>query len=128
MTKLYSNKISKKISIINDFFKLMSEFLIYTITYLIQDCQYWKYFLKIFKIIWTIIIQKTNKKNYQEFNFWKSITLLKIINKIMKMIMIIWLHNMTKKHDMLSLQQMKACQNKFTETVLILLLNQIHTI
>ena len=62
--KLCLNKISEKTNIINNFLKLISEFLICVITCFIQDCQYWKYFLKIFKIIWTIIIQKTDKKSY----------------------------------------------------------------
>ena len=51
MTKLHSSKASKRTDIINNFLKLMSEFLIHVITYLTQDCQCWKYFLKIFKII-----------------------------------------------------------------------------
>ena len=35
MIKLYSDKVFKKINIINNFFKLMSKFLIHIITYLI---------------------------------------------------------------------------------------------
>ena len=37
MTKLYSDKASERINIINDFLKLMNEFLIYIITCLAQD-------------------------------------------------------------------------------------------
>ena len=40
MIKLCSNKVFKKTDIINNFFKLISKFLIHIITYLIQDCQY----------------------------------------------------------------------------------------
>ena len=128
MTKLHSNKVSERTDIINNFFKLMSKFLVCVIICLVQDCQYWKYFSKIFKIIWTVTIQKTDKKNYQKFNFWKLITLLKIINKIIKIVMMTQLCNMMKKHDMLLLQQMRTHQSKFTEIMLILLLSQICTI
>ena len=108
MTKLYLSKASERTDIINDFLKLMSKFLICVITCLIQDCQYWKYFSEIFKIIQIVAIWKIDKKNYQKFNFWKFITLLKIINKIVKAIMTTWLCNMIEKHNMLSSQQMKA--------------------
>ena len=128
MTKLHLSKIFKKIDIINNFFKLMSEFLIHVIICFVQNCQYWKYFSKIFKITQIITIWKTDKKSYQEFNFWKLIVLLKIINKIVEIMMIAWLHNMTEKHDMLSSQQMRACQNKFIEITLIFLLSWIHTV
>ena len=46
----------------------------------------------------------------------------------MKVIMTTQLHNMIEKYDMLSSQQIKACQNKFTETALTLLLSQIHIV
>ena len=128
MTKLCSDKFSERIDIINNFFKLMSKFLICTITCFAQCCQYWKYFSEIFKIIWTIAIWKTDKKSYQELNFWKLITLLKIINKIIKAVMTTWFCNMIEKHDMLSSQQIRACQDKFTEIALILLLSQIHIV
>ena len=106
----------------------MSKFLICMITCFVQDCQYWEYFSEIFKIVWTVIIQKTDKKSYQELNFWRFIALLEIIDKIVEAVMTTWLCNMTEKHDMLSSQQMKAHQSKFTETAFTLLLSQIHTV
>ena len=128
MIKFHSDKVFKKIDIINNFLKLMNEFLICAITCLIQNCQHWKYFSEIFKITQIIIIQKINKKNYQKFNFWKLITLLKIINKIIKVVMTAWLCNMIKKHNMFLSQQIKAHQNKFIKITLTLLFNQIHTV
>ena len=44
------------------------------------------------------------------------------------MMMITWFCIMIEKYDMLLLQQMRACQNKFAEIMLTLLLNQIHTV
>lgn len=128
LIKISLKKTSEKFDIINNFFKLMRNFLIKTLICLTQNCQSWKYFSAIFKIAQTVAFWKSEKISYQKVNFWKLIALLKIISKIMKTVMTMQLYFLTEMHNMLSSQQMKAWQNKFTETALTLLLSQIWTI
>ena len=106
--RLFLNKMLKKIKIINDFLKIIKKLIMKMIIWLAQCCQTWKYFSEIFKIIQMMIFCKFDKINYQKLNSWKLITLLKIINKIIKIIMTQKLCFMIEKHDMLSSQQIRA--------------------
>ena len=115
-------------SILNSFLKIMSTSFAKIIIILTQT--FWDifYYLKQFQTACTVMLCKSEKSNYITFRVWKSIALLSMIEKIIKIITTIHLKWMTEAHNMLSKQQMKKCQDYSTETVLDLLINQMHEI
>jgi hypothetical protein len=103
----------------------MSESLVKILTLLTQSCWNWSYYFVIFKIACTVVLKKSNKNKYDILKMWRSIALFNIFKKIVKAAIVWFIQNIAKKHNFLLKQQIKACRNRSTETVINLLLSQI---
>lgn len=55
-----------------------------------------------------IALRKPSKENYTNVNAYKSIALLNIIDKVLKMIVTVHMSNLMKAHNLLSDSQIKA--------------------
>ena len=74
------------------------------------------------------MLKKSNKNSYQKVKFWWLIAFLNIIKKIIKTVTTKFIQNITKKHNLLSSQQMRVRKNRSTKMIINLLLNQIKTV
>jgi hypothetical protein len=75
-----------------------------------------------------IALKKSRKKNYTNIKTYKSIVLLNILDKALKSIIAQRINDLTKTHDLLSINQMNERKNRNCETTLELFIEQIHTI
>ncbi len=88
----------------------------------------YRYHLKQFKKTQMIVLCKSKKSDYTDLKIYWFMTLLDIISKALKSIMIKRLSNITKTHHMLSDAQIKARCKWFMISTLNLLVDQIHMI
>ncbi len=95
---------------------------------LFRVCVELSYHLLCFRETHIIALKKSRKKNYTNIKTYKSIVLLNILNKALKSIIAQRINNLTKAHDLLSINQMSERKNRSCETTLELLIEQIHTI
>jgi len=75
---------------------------------LFNACVIHKYHSKQFKKTQTIVLCKSKKSDYIDLKTYQFITLLDIMNKTLKSIMIKRLSNITETHFMLSNAQMRV--------------------
>jgi hypothetical protein len=95
---------------------------------LFRICVELNYHSLCFKIARIIIFKKLNKKNYFDIKTYKFITLLNMLNKTLKSIIIRRINSLAKIHDMLFASQMSDRKSKSCETTLKLFIEQIHTV
>ncbi len=76
----------------------------------------------------TIVMQKSDKKNYFNAKIYKSIVLLNTLSKILKFIIFEHLQNVIEMCNLILNIQMRACKHKSTDTTLQLITEKIHTI
>ncbi len=81
-----------------------------------------------FKSIVTIVMQKSNKKNYFNAKTYRSIVLLNMLSKILKFIVFKRLQNVIKACNSILNTQMKVHKHKSTDTTLQLITEKIHTV
>jgi len=81
-----------------------------------------------FKSTVTIVMQKSDKKNYFNAKTYKSIMLLNILSKILKFIVFKHLQNVVKACNLILNIQMRVCKHKSTDTTLQLIIEKIHTV
>ncbi len=86
------------------------------------------YHLRYFRETHTIVLKKSKKKNYTNVKAYKSIALLNTFDKALKLMIARRISDLTKTHDLLSVNQMNERKNRICETILKLLTKQIHTI
>ncbi len=81
-----------------------------------------------FKSVITIIMQKSNKKNYFNAKIYKSIVLFNILSKILKFIIFKCLQNIVKACNLILNIQMKTCKHKLINTTLQLIIKKIYIV
>ena len=102
--------------------------LISILTSLFNACVIYRYYSKQFKKIQMIVLCKLKKSNYINSKTYWLITLLDIMSKALKSIMIKRLNDITETHHILSDAQMRAKCKQFVISTLNLLVDQIHMI
>ncbi len=102
--------------------------LISVLTSLFNACITYKYHLKQFKKTQTIVLRKLKKSNYINSKTYWLITLLNIMSKVLKSIMIKRLSDIVETHCMLFNAQMRARRKRFMILMLNLLIDQVHTV
>ena len=81
-----------------------------------------------FKRVATILLQKSNNKDYTNFKSYKSIRLLNTLNKTLKLIISKRIRYVVETHATLSNTQMRIKKQRFVDTILQLITKKIHTI
>jgi len=81
-----------------------------------------------FKKAITIMLRKSNKKNYFKFLIFRSIVLLNILNKVLKLIILKRLRYTIKAHKILLNTQIKIRKQYLIDTILQLITKKIYTI
>ncbi len=122
------NSASKSNDIFNRIFKIFVNKLMTHLINLFRVCVALNYHSRCFREINIIILKKSKKKNYTNVKTYKSIVLLNTFDKILKSIIARRISDLTKTHDLLLVNQMNERKNRSCETVLKLLMKQIHTI
>ena len=123
-----SNKTSKKDEILNRIFKTALSHIAFALNWIFNTNLTLKYCLKHFRESIIISLRKSDKFDYFIFKAYRSITLLNIMNKIMKIIMTSRLSYATEKHEFLSRSQFENRQKIFIEHALHFITKKIHTI
>ncbi len=95
---------------------------------LFNACVIHKYHLKQFKKTQTIVLRKSRKSNYINLKTYRFITLLNIMSKALKSIMIKRLNDIAETHHMLLNAQMRVRCKQFMILTLNLLVDQVHII
>ena len=85
--KINSNKTSKINKIINKTLRQFARIIIKQIYFLFDKCIKENIQSSHFKKVFTIMLRKSNKKNYTKLLLYKSIALLNTLNKMLKLIM-----------------------------------------
>ncbi len=81
-----------------------------------------------FKNIITIMMQKSDKKNYFNAKIYKLIVLLNMLSKILKFIIFECLQNIIKVCDLILNTQMRTHKYRSTDMTLQLIIKKIHTV
>ena len=123
-----SNKSSKKNEILNRILKTVLSHIAFALNWIFNTNLTLKYCLKHFRESIIISLRKSNKFDYSIFKAYRSIALLNIMSKIMKVIMTSRLSYATEKHELLSRNQFESRQKVFIEHVLHFITKRIHTI
>ena len=123
-----SNKTSKKNEILNRIFKTALSHIASALNWIFNTSLTLKYCLKHFRESIIISLRKSDKFDYFILKAYRSIVLLNIMNKIMKIIMTSRLSYATEKHELLSRSQFENRQRIFIEHVLHFITKRIHTI
>ncbi len=76
----------------------------------------------------TIVMQKSNKKNYFNAKIYKLIVLFNMLSKILKFIIFKHLQNVVEVCDLISNIQMRVCKHRLTDTILQLIIKKIHIV
>ena len=81
-----------------------------------------------FKRVATILLRKSNNKDYTNLKLYKSITQLNTLNKTLKSIISKRIRYVVEMHAILSNTQVKVKKQRFVDTALHLITKKIHTI
>jgi hypothetical protein len=123
-----SNNASKFDDISNRIFKIFVDKLMSHLMNLFRACVALNYHFRCFRETHIITLKKSRKKNYTNVKAYKSIALLNTFDKALKSMIARRISDLTKIHDLLSVNQMNERKNRSCETVLKLLTKQIYTI
>ncbi len=123
-----SNNASNSNDISNRLLKVLVNKLISHFLSLFQVCVELNYHSLCFRKTHIIALKKSKKKNYTNVKTYKSIVLLNIFDKTLKSIIAQRINDLTKTHDLLSINQMSERRNRSCETTLKLFIEQIHTV
>jgi hypothetical protein len=126
--RIVFDKISSFDEIINKLLKICVFIMMQLLTSLFIVCIQQTYYLKAFKKINIITLKKINKKDYTILITYQLIALLNIIEKILEIIMNKKISWITKMHRLLLDTFMKCRKNRSIETILKLLIEQIHIV
>jgi hypothetical protein len=122
------DKISSFDEIINKLFKICVFIMMQLLISLFVVCIQQTYHSKTFKKVNIITLKKVDKKDYTISKTYRSFALLNIIEKILKFIMSKKISWITKTHRLLLDTFMKCRKNRSIETILKLLIEQIHIV
>ncbi len=117
------NKALNILNILNRVLQINLAELILILMSLFNICVIYRYYLKQFKKTQMIVLCKSKKSNYINSKTYQFITLLNIIRKTLKLIMIKKLNDITEIHYMLSDAQMKVRCKWFMISTLNLLID-----
>jgi len=81
-----------------------------------------------FKSMITIVMQKSDKKNYFNAKIYKSIALLDMLSKILKFIIFKHLRNVVEACNSLLNTQMRVRKHRSTDMTLQLIIEEIHIV
>ncbi len=81
-----------------------------------------------FKSTITIMMWKSDKKNYSNAKTYRSIALFNTLSKILKFIIFERLQNVVEVCNSISNIQMKTCKHRLTNTTLQLIIKKIHIV
>ncbi len=123
-----SDSASRSNDISNRVLKILVNKLISHFLSLFRVCVELSYHSLCFKKTHIITLKKSRKKNYTNIKTYKSIVLMNILDKALKSIIAQRINDLTKTHDLLSINQMNKRKNRSCETILKLFIEQIHTI
>ncbi len=123
-----SDNASKSNDISNRVLKVLVNKLISHLLNLFQVCVELNYHSLCFRKTHIIALKKSKKKNYTNVKTYRSIVLLNIFDKALKSIIAQRINDLTKTHDLLSINQMSERRNRSCETTLKLFIEQIHII
>jgi predicted RNA binding protein with dsRBD fold (UPF0201 family) len=123
-----SDNASRSNDISNRVLKILVNKLISHFRNLFQVCVELSYHSLCFRKTHIIALKKSKKKNYTNVKTYRSIVLLNTFDKTLKSIIAQRINDLTKTHDLLSINQMSERRNRSCETTLKLLIEQIHTI
>ena len=98
------------------------------ICFLFERCLQKRIQLTQFKSAVTIVMQKSDKKDYFNAKIYKSIVLFNTLSKVLKFIVFKHLWNIVKACNLILNIQMKACKHRSTNTTLQLIIKKIHIV
>jgi hypothetical protein len=122
------NNASKSNDISNRVLKVLVNKLISHLLNMFRVCVELNYHSLCFKKTHIIALKKSKKKNYTNIKIYKSIVLLNTFDKTLKSIIAQRINDLTKTHDLFSINQMSERRNRNCETTLKLFIEQIHII
>jgi hypothetical protein len=123
-----SNSASKSNDISNRVLKILVNKLISHLLNLFRVCVELNYHSLCFRKTHIITLKKSKKKNYTNIKTYKSIVLLNTLDKALKSIIAQRINDLTKTHNLLSINQINERKNRSCETTLKLFIEQIHTV
>jgi hypothetical protein len=123
-----SNNASKSDDISNRVLKILVNKLISHFLNLFRICAKLSYHSLCFREAHIIALKNSKKKNYTNIKTYKSIVLLNTFDKALESIIAQRINDLTKTHDLLSINQMNERKNRSCETTLELFIEQIHTV
>jgi hypothetical protein len=126
--RIVFDKISSLDEIINKLFKICVFIMMQLFISLFVVCIQQTYHSKTFKKVNIITLKKIDKKDYTISKMYRSITLLNIIEKILKFIMNKKISWITKTHWLLFDTFMKCRKNRSIETTLKFYIEQIYIV
>ena len=122
-----SNKTLEKDEIFNRILKTVLSHIAFALNWIFNTSLTLKYCLKHFRKSIIISLRKLKKFDYFILKVYRSIALLNIMSKIMKIIMISKFSYAAEKHELLSRNQFESRQKVFIEHALHFITKRIHT-
>ena len=121
-------KTFEKNEIINDILNQICDIITSILCRIYNSCLTSRYCSKHFRNAVTIILRKSNKKNYTMTTLYISIALLNTISKMIKFIIARKLSYLTKMYNLLSRTQMKTRKTVSTKHIIHYMLKRIYAI
>ncbi len=126
--KMMLNKTLKYTKYINKIMRRLVDNMSEQIHSFFERCLQKRIQLTQFKSMITIVMQKSDKKNYFNAKIYKSIVLLNMLSKILKFIVFKHLQNVVKACNLILNIQMKTRKHRSINTTLQLIIEKIHTV
>ncbi len=98
------------------------------ICFLFERCLQKKIQSTQFKSAVTIVMQKSDKKDYFNAKIYKSIVLFDTLSKILKFVVFEHLQNVVKACNLILNTQMRVCKHRLINITLQLIIKKIHTV
>ena len=126
--KISLNKVSRINEIINKALRQLARIIIKQICSFFDKCIKKDIQSSHFKKVFIIMLRKSNKKNYTKSSSYKSIALLNMLNKMLKLIVSKRLWYVVEALSTFSNIQMNARKQRSINTILQFITKKIHTI
>ena len=123
-----SNKASGEDEITNDILKIISSTIASHLQRIFNVSIEEDYCSKHFRNSVIIALRKSDKSSYAVVSFYRSIALLNIIDKIMKLIIVRRITYLAEIHGLLSITHMGARKAMFTEHALHYVVKRVHSV
>ncbi len=126
--KVTSDKMSRHTRYINRIMRRLIDNTSEQIRSLFERCLQKKIQSTQFKSAVTIVMQKSDKKDYFNVKIYRSIVLLDTLSKILKFIVFERLQNVVEACNSILNIQMRVCKHRSTDTTLQLITEKIHIV